>query len=163
MILALAVPLAACGSAPSPHDKAREDAAAIAEVKAAQDDRPPVAAITLLPLGTSAAEKYDGGGSGCSLTVSPDGAAVLALGPRRAVIKTGPYPTMLASDPGSAKMPLDTWAHYVGKDLSVTVEKGAGTGAVPGVDALEWPARVTVRDAWDRMVYTGSGTLRCGA
>lgn len=161
--LGLLALLAACDAAPSPRQQASEDAAAIARVKAAQDERPPVEAVTLLHVPADDAGQIGASSAGCRLTVDQGGDPVVIAGPRRAVIRTGTAVTTLAADEGSAKLPLGTWSHYVGKGLSISLEKGAGSGAAPGIDALEWPARVTVRDAWSRIVYTGTGTLSCGA
>ena len=52
-------------------------------------------------------------------------------------------------------------AHYVGKSHSLTLARAAGDGTAPGIESLDWPAVLTIRDAWDQIVFTAPGTLRC--
>ncbi len=155
----------ACKQAPTRAEQARADATAIAQVEAAQDVHPPVKAIELQPIAAADLEKYGLFGAGCGLVpgAPPAGDPVVVAGPKRATIKIGGRLMILASDPGATPLPLGAWSHYIGKAMTLTLAKGEGDGANPGSDRMRWNGAVTVRDQWDRMIYTAIGALECGA
>ncbi len=159
------VALAGCKQQISPRQQASDDAVAIAKAEAAQDSRPPIKAVSPEPLNALDMQKYGLGGVGCGLIpgAPPAGDAVVFAAPKRATLKLEGRLVSLASDPGSTPLPLGAWTHYVGKELSLKLEKTDGDGSNAGSDRMRWNGRMTVRDAWDRIVYTTVGALECGS
>ena len=164
LILVAAVAVGACEKPTDERRQAAQDARDIAQVEAAQDNRPPVAAVSPQSITVADRDGYGLHGIGCGLIpgAPPAGDPVVVAGPQRALLKLDGRLTMLASDPGSAAMPLGTWTHYVGKERSLTLEKGPGDGANPGSERMRWPGKLTVRDVWNRVIFTIDGTLECG-
>ena len=151
----------ACRDKPTAAEQAAADDRAVAMVEAAQDRHRPIQ--PLAPQIFSAreiAEQHFAAG-GCGFERTGEAQPIVLIGPERALMKLGDRPAMFASDPGGPQGPVGIWEHYVGKGLSLRIERGGGDGVDPGQDALQWPARLTVRDEFDRIVFVTSGLLRC--
>jgi hypothetical protein len=161
LISALALLAAACQREPDPAQKAAEDAKAVAMVEAAQDQHGPPRPLSPQPITGQDIEKNRLFGAGCAFAPEGWGDPVLLTRPKAAAMNLDRRLATLASDPGGQQFPLGTWEHYVGKGLSLRLEKAAGDGAVPDEEALRWPAKLTVRDEYDRIVYIAAGTLTC--
>ncbi|MBB3861003.1 hypothetical protein GGQ88_002275 [Novosphingobium hassiacum] len=142
-------------------DSEQTDEQAIAAVNAAQDVRPPVQPITpqviLYPdittnklHGTGCAFVADGGGMGAVLLAQGD----------RAYIKLADKIVALASDAGSANMPLGSWSRYTGKEYALVVK---ADGPVPASDAARFDGGLVITDAFERPVYQARGSFQCRA
>lgn len=154
--------LSACQPAKSPAEKAREDARAVAMVEAAQRQVPPP--VPLDPEPITLADIESGHLEPACRFVSAgstDGSPVLLVNDRRALMKSEASFLSLAADGGSPAIAPGLKAHYVGKAQSLVLERGPGPGTHPGEDGMRWPAKVSVRDAWDQLVYAGTGELSC--
>lgn len=164
-LLALMVMLAACADEPSPAEKAREDARAIAMVERAQNTAPPPVPIEPQPITAADIEKNNLYGAGCSLVpvTQPGGDPVLIANERRALMKLGGRFVTFAADPGSGPLALGARSHYVGKAQSLFVQKTPGDGTRLGEESIRWDGSVVVRDAHDQLVYTTSGEIICGS
>ena len=161
-LLAAVVLLGGCGQGAPSEDQKRRDAKDVAAVEAIQKIAPP---IKLLPLQAITAEEITAknlGGEGCSF--GPDSAHPLALAlVGRAMIKFDDKIELLLSDSGGTKLAAGAWEHYVGKEYTLTVKRAGGKETASVAVSTEFPGELTVRDAWDRVVYSGQGTLNCGA
>lgn len=162
-LLGICLLATACKPAPTPEEKAAADARDIAMVEAAQERHPPLQPLSPQPITAGDIERLGLLGKSCGFV--PDGQRdpmMLAFENKAALLLDG-RATMLASDGGGPAGPLGTWQHYVGKAISLRVTRAGGDGVEPGSDALEWAAVLTLRDEFDRIVYTRPGKLRCGA
>ena len=168
--IGLAVPLlsilalGACQPARSPAEQARDDARAVAMVEAAQTKLPPPVPLDPEPISPDDIEAAQLEPA-CRFALAGSGAAppVLLVNARRAMIKSEARFIALAADSGSPAIAPGIRAHYVGKAQSLVLERSPGDGAHPGEDGLRWPARVTVHDAWNQLVYAATGELVCPA
>ena len=154
--------LPACQPAKSPAEQARDDARDVALVEAAQRKVPPPVPLDPEPIG---ADEMAAGRFGPTCRYVSTGATaanpVMLVSDRRTLIKSSARFIALAADAGSPAIGPGIRTHYVGQSHSLVLEPGPGTGTQPGTDALKWPVRVSVRDAWDQLVYAGSGELVC--
>lgn len=158
-ILALTLLAAACG--PSPEDKAREDAAAIAAVNAAQNRLPPIKALSLEQFTPGDFARMDDTGASCAFYAETR--AIAMARPSYGWIKLEGELMRLVSDSGSATGPLGTRTHYTGRALSLRIEPSDAT-AVDSVEPRQaGSARLVVYDSWDRAVFTVAGSTRCAA
>jgi hypothetical protein len=150
-----------CGKEPTAAEKKAADDRAVAMVEAAQDRHPPIQPLAPQAFTPKEIEEQGLAASGCTLERPGETQPIALLRPQRALMKLAGRPMVFASDPGGPQGPLGTWEHYVGKGLSMRLEREPGDGIRAGRDALQWPARLTVRDEFDRIVYVTSGLLRC--
>ena len=160
---AAALALAGCDKPQTQAQQAAEDARAIAQVEAAQKQRPPVVPIELAAMGQPDFEKNNLFGAGCAFVPAGGGiGAVLLTRERRAYIKIGAKVVSMSSDPGGAKMPMGTWEHYVGNEYSLRLTH---SGASPAVteELLRWPGHLTIEDTDKRAVYDSAGEVQCGS
>ncbi|MFT4027326.1 MAG: hypothetical protein QM676_11065 [Novosphingobium sp.] len=162
LLLLAVLALAACDK-PTPAEKAADDARDIAMVEAAQHNYGPPVALDPSPITLADRERARLIGAGCSFEAEGQSDPVLIAQPKHAVMKLGRELTAFASDNGSTQLPLGTWAHYVGKEGSLRINKAAGEGGLGGQGGVEWQATLTVTDQHDRTVYSSPGRLRCGA
>lgn len=155
----------ACKDEASKQEQARQDVRDVAQVEAAQKIHPPLAALRLEPIAFADIEAHNLFGAGCSLTPKAEVLSdpVVLADSERAVIKLTGQMVLLAADRGSAAMPYDSVTHYVGKAQSLLLEKDPGEGQKHGEESMRWNGRVTIRDAYDRMVYRSDGWFDCGA
>lgn len=163
--LAAVVLLAGCGERePTPAEKAAKDARDIALVEAAQQSKPPPEAIEPAALTAAEADRY-GASTHCAFVPADSSGPrpILLAGEDRAWLKVGERVHGFAADRGSSRLAGGAWPHYDGKDRSLSIEQEPGDGVTLGDDRLRWAATLTVRDAWDQVVYRRSGDLECGA
>ena len=158
-ILALTLLAAACG--PSPEDKAREDAAAIAAVNAAQNRLPPVKTLSLAQFTPDDFARMDDTGASCAFYA--ESRAIAMARPSYGWIKLEGELIQLVSDSGSAAGPLGTYSRYTGRALSLRIEPAGAAAAATMQTRLEMPAMISVFDQWDRVVFGLAGYMRCAA
>lgn len=154
--LALGLTLATgCHKSLSPEEQKRKDAADVAAVEAIQKIEPPIKPVKLLPITPEEITAKNLSGAGCRFsTTSPAEPLALAL-VGRAVIKVDDHIVLLIADNGGAKLELGAWEHYLGKDYTLTLKPGAAPDQPVG--------ELTVRDAWDRVIYSARGRIDCSA
>jgi hypothetical protein len=163
--LALILPfvLAACASEePSAAEKEAHDEAKIAAVEQAQEIPP--TPISLEPIAYPDIEKHDLFGASCAF--APDGgglgALVLAM-EKGAYIKLDGKIERLAPDPGSPELPLGARGKYDGKRNSLILDLAEGEGEQEGMETVNFPARLVVRNERDQVVYEADGVAQCGS
>lgn len=156
--------LGGCEQPVDPAVQARKDARDIALVEAAQRSKPPPRAIAPQAIAGSEVSAGRLPAAACRLRTAeaPLADPILLADDRRAYIKVDGRLTTLAADVGSERAGATLFRHYVGKSHSLTVDRAPGAGDHLGNDRLRWPARVTIRDAWDQVVFVSSGELTCG-
>ena len=155
--------LSGCERSLSPAEQKRKDAADVAAVEAIQKVAPPIKPINLQRITLEEITAKNLSGAGCSFsTTSPAEPLVLAL-VGRALIKVDDNIVMLISDNGGAKLEMGAWEHYLGKQYTLTIKRVPGDGKPAGAESVRYSGEVTVRDAWDRVVYSSQGLLDCGA
>ena len=151
--------LAACDKGPTAEEKASQDAVDVARVEAAQSyspDAQPLSPQRLQP------EEMSGdhfSGSGCFF--APDGAdgqVIAAAAHETAYLKLDGDLRVFASDKGSPVQPFGMWSRYQGREHVLDFQT---SGAENAGRRGERPGRLTIRDAYDRVVYSAAGTLRC--
>jgi hypothetical protein len=163
-LIVLALLVAACGSEPSPEEKARSDAAAVATVQAAQDRHPPMQPITPEPITFEDIEQHGLFGAGCSFL--PDGTqvdrpVVLTL-PQKGVFKLGGKLMVLAANSGSAELPYGSRAKYAGRTHALRLAEEGGDDAPSSGKMGRWRGSVIFTDQFERPVFTAKGTFDCG-
>lgn len=151
----LAAALAGCGGEPSPEEKARADARAVAFVEAAQNVAPPMA--ELVPQAITSADADEGGNAEARCDFVEDGgmAPVLLVMEDTVTLKLDGAMRAFAADKGSPELPFGGWTRYGGRKQIIDLQTIDGQAPV-------WRGRVTVRDGSDRVLYSKTGTLRCG-
>ena len=151
--------LAACAPQQTAAEKRAAEDRAIAQVNAAQSVKPPPALITPQPILFADIQKHDLFGAGCAFAPGNSMGAVLLTRAKIAYLLIDGHPVGFASDPGSAKLPLDTVSRYVGKDMALSLTRAADVAA----DATRWTAHLVVTDPFDRVVYEADGQVQCAA
>ena len=142
-------------------DSEQTDEQAIAAVNAAQDAKPPVKPIAPQAILYPDIEQNKLHGTGCAFVAEGGGiGAVLLAQGDRAYIKLEGKIVALASDAGSAKMPLGSWSRYTGKDYALVVR---ANGTVPAIDANRFDGGLTITDPFERPVYQARGNFQCRA
>lgn len=162
IVLAALMLLGGCGSKVSPEEQKRRDAQDVAAVDAIQKIPPPLKPLALQEITPEEITAKNLGGAGCSF--GPDSAHPFALAlVGRAMIKFDDHIELLLSDSGGTKLAAGAWEHYVGKEYTLTVKRIGAEAKLGVAVSTEFPGQLEVRDAWDRLVYSGQGTLNCGA
>ena len=155
--------LSGCGQSSTPEEQKRSDAADVAAVEAIQQVAPPIKPITLQPITLAEITAKNLSGAGCSFsTTSAAEPLVLAL-VGRAVIKFADDIVVLVSDNGGTKLEMGAWEHYVGKEYTLTLKRVPGAGQPVGEESTGYAGELTVRDAWDRVIYSAQGPLECAS
>lgn len=158
--LAILLPLAAltaCHKAPQ-----QSDAAAIAQVEAAQKERAPAREISPQVIDFFDITKGKLTGSGCNFVPDNGGmGAVLLAQEDRGIIKLDGAPVILAADKGSAKLPQHGWSHYTGREWALTLTRiDDGRGKTMGV-IDSFTGQLVITDADNRPVYNAKGNVQC--
>jgi len=157
-LLSLAL-LAGCNNGPTPEEQSLSDARDVAMVEAANDAKPPLKEVTPEPLLMPDIERYDLFGEACNYAPGTSlGTRVIAR-EADAFVKVDGEVQRLAADPGARELPMHTRTLYSGKDYSLRLalngesEEPAGAG--------DYEGSVTLRDAYGRVVYEGTGLAQC--
>ena len=157
--MALLLTLAACAPQKTAAEKRAEDDRAIAQVNAAQEIKPPPKPIDPQPILFADIQKFDLFGAGCAFAPGNSMGAVLLTRGKVATLLLDGRPLRFASDPGSVKLPLDTFSRYVSKELALSLTR---TGDETG-EATRWAGHLVVTDPYDQVVYEADGLVQCGA
>ena len=162
LLIGFSLVLSSCGgNEVSAEEQARIDAAKIAAVERAAI----LPAVPILPQAITFAdvEKNDLFGAGCNFmaTGSKD---ILALAlDDRAVLKLDGKFVRLAPDRGSPVGPLGSQSKYDGMAHSLKLEIDQSTGQQSGIETVDFPARMEVRNERDQIVFTSDGVVQCGS
>ncbi len=151
--------LAACAPEPTAAERRAADDRAIAQVNAAQTAKPPPQMIAPQAILFGDIQKYDLFGAGCAFAPGDSMGAVLLTRNKTAYIKIEDGLFRFASDPGSAKLPLDTFSRYVGKEMALSLTRADGGAG----EAARWAGHLVVTDAFDQVIYEADGQVQCGA
>jgi hypothetical protein len=147
--------LGACGE--NPERKRAADEADIAAVEAAQGRLPPLQALEPELLETEDLGRMDIGGAGCTIRLERDPARPLFVAAKAlGWMKRDGELIKLAADTGSTQSPGLTWSRYTGRELTVRIES-IQLSASPDMA----PVTVTIRDAYDRVIFRAAATRQC--
>jgi len=154
--------VAACGPDPTPEEQALADARDIAMVEAANEVMPPLKEVTPDPILYPDIERFDLFGEACNYAPGTSLATRVVARPSDAFLKIEGSVHRLAADPGSRALPQNTRTLYSGKEYALRLEiNGAGEAAAGG--ATDYEGSVTLRDEFGRVIYEGTGLVRCAA
>jgi len=157
-LLALAL-LAGCDNGSTAEEQELSDARDVAMVEAANDAKPPVKEVTPEPLLMPDIERYDLFGEACNYAPGTSlGTRVIAR-EADAFVKIDGEVERLAADPGARELPMHTRTLYSGKSYSLRLALN-GDGAEPNGSG-DYEGSVTLRDAYGRVVYEGTGLAQC--
>ena len=120
--------LAACSPDPNSAAQKAADDRAVAQVEAIQRQKPPPRAINPQPILFADIQKFNLFGAGCAFAPGDSMGAVLLTRAKAGFIKLGDGMVRFAADPGSAALPLDPRAHYVGKAMSLSLTRSDTSG-----------------------------------
>ena len=151
--------LAACAPDQTAAEKRAEEDRAIAQVNAAQAAKPPPQMIAPQPILFADIQQHKLFGAGCAFAPGGSMGAVLLTRAKVAYIKLDDRPVRFASDPGSAKLPLDTFSRYVGKEMALSLTRSTGDAD----QATRWAGHLVVTDPLDQVIYEADGQVQCGA
>jgi hypothetical protein len=165
VVIAMLLLLPACEREPTPEEQAKADARDIAMVEAAQNRKPPLIPVQPGQITFGELQQNRMTGAGCAFLPNggEDGNPVLYGDASRAVMKLNGDFEVFASDKGSAEQPYGTRAHYSGKAYDLRLTSEPGEGRPSGEESATWDAGITLRDRFNRIVYSANGTLSCGA
>ena len=159
-LILVALALSSCG--PSAEEQARQDAADVAEVRANQI--PPPEQLSPEPILYPDIEQNDLFGAGCNFVAEGGGMGAIALAkPDVGYMKRSGKLLTFAADKGSAQQPLGSWRKYDGKKYGFILDLESKTGEQAGIETVNFPARLTVRDGRGQKVYESVGTAQCGS
>lgn len=104
-------------------------------------------------------------GSRCTLPVDPDGHAIPQLVTMGSYgwIKLDGELIRLAADTSSQPGYGKTWSRYTGKQLTLRIEPTESRAAPVTANGVHRLVRLTVRDAWQRVIYEKSVWQACAA
>jgi hypothetical protein len=161
------LPFALCFLLGACHHRAERDRVtddrAIAEVEAAQRQKPPTNPIA--PEAILSADLQAGkiAGAGCAFAPDTSTGPILLAKASTAYLKLDGHVVRLASDPGSTPMPLGTWSHYTGKAYAARLESDGDVEPNGADKSVQGPGRLTVTDPYDQVIYQAAGSVQCGS
>lgn len=162
LILSLALATAACGEPEmSPAEKARQDEADVAAVKAAQV--PPAAPVNPDPILYPDIEKYDLFGAGCNFAPKGSIGAIAFAQPAHGYMKIDDKLVAFAPDAGSGDLPLGAKGKYTAGGYSFTLDVAQEEGEQVGSETVDFPAKFVLRNDRDQIVYESMGLAQCGS
>jgi hypothetical protein len=155
--------LAACGEPElTPEQKNAIEERKIAAVEAAQNIPPET--VDLQAITFADIEQHDLFGAGCSFTAEGRGGSVLALANETgAYIKVDGRMHRLAPDAGSPALPLGARGKYSGKEHAMVLDLAEGEGEQSGVETVDYPGRLELRNGRDQVVFGANGVAQCGS
>ena len=152
--------VAACG--PNADQRKAADEADVEAVEAAQNRLPLLQPMKPEPLMQEDIARVDATGPGCMVRLG-EGLAppVLVTVGSFGWLKLGGAIVKVASDSGSERGPADTWTRYTGKQATLRIEYAPGDIQASGLENSSHLVIITMRDAYDRVIYRGQGLQTC--
>lgn len=167
--------IAGCGQELTPEEQAAKDERDIAMVERANEAGPPVRELSPDPILLPDVERYDLFGHACNYAPGTSlGTRVIAR-ETDAWMKIGGEMVRFAADSGSRALPGKTRSLYSAKEYALQLaldDQKATQEVAPAEDTAtpsetsettDYEGTVTLRDAWGRVVYEGSGLAQCGS
>lgn len=162
LLLIAVLALAGCGEPElSPAEKARQDEADIAAVKATQV--PPPSPVSPDVIGAPDIEKYDLYGAGCAFAPEQSIGAIALVDGTRGSMKIDGKLIPFAPDAGSGDLPLGAKGKYTAGGFSFTLDLAEEEGKQSGMETTDFPARFVLRNDRDQIVFESNGTAQCGS
>jgi hypothetical protein len=154
--------LGACAEELSSEDQALRDAEALAAVERANSIEPPLREVVPETILYPDIERHDLFGAACSYAPGTSlGARVIAR-QADAFMKIDGEIVRFAADPGSRELPLQTRSLYNGREYSLRLQvDGEGVPTASSGEGTGYEGSIHLRDQWDRVVYSGSGSVSC--
>ncbi|GGD93713.1 hypothetical protein GCM10011515_11890 [Tsuneonella deserti] len=137
------------------------DEADVAAVEAAQV--PPPTPVQPGTIGMPDIEKFDMFGAGCSFAPGKGIATVALLQAERGFMKIDNKIVVFAPDAGSGDLPLGAKGKYTGGAWSFILDLASEEGKQSGIETVNYPARLVLRNDHDQIVYQEDGTAQCGS
>jgi hypothetical protein len=165
-----ALALTGCGPEPNPDEQAMADERDVAMVEQANKAMPPLKQISPEPILLPDIERYDLLGETCSYAPGTSlGARVIAR-EADAFMKIDGEIERFAADPGARELPAHTRSVYNSKGYALVLALRDTSPDPDGEPAPETSAgrgnyegSVTLRDAYGRVVYEGTGLAQCAS
>lgn len=145
------VVLASCGEAEPAVGPVQSDAQAVSMVEDANAVIPPAVAILPEPILAADIEAQDMFGATCSYTVRTVPTPILMVRDTDAFMKLNGETIRFAADPGSRELLNSTRSLYNAREYALRLALTNGQGTI------------SLRDAWDREIFSGTGAAQCGA
>lgn len=156
------VALAACQGEMSEEERAAADAAAAERVREANDAPPPMVEIVPDAIGYPEMEANDLLGLACAYAPGTSMGARVIARETDAYMKIDGEMERFVADPGSRELPAKTRTLYNSREyvLRLAIEDEVAQGEI---EDTNYEGTIWLYDRWDRIVYTGTGTVNCGA
>lgn len=161
----MALALSACSGEPSEEERAaqaREDAAAIEAVEAAQT--PPPQPLNLSAITFPDIERENLFGTGCNFAPAGGGMGAIAIAQGEAgYLKVDNRVERFAPDTGSTELPYGTRERYTSTSRSFRLIVDTSEAQQSGYETMDYRGRLLIRDSRDRVVYEADGIVQCGS
>jgi len=158
-LLMVSLSIVACTDEVSPEEQDLRDAQAVAMVERANSVEPPLEEVVPETIEEADVERYDIKGAGCSYAPGTSLGVRVVARQADAFMKVNGEIIRFAADPGARALPQETRSLYNGRAYSLRLEL-LDEAAEPTADApLE--GTISLRDRWDRVVYSGTGQVIC--
>lgn len=164
LLALLAMGVAACGDEVSPEQQAADNRVLSDLVREANDNPPPLDEVVPEPILYDDIEANDLYGLSCAYAPGTSMGARVIAREVDAFMKIDGELVRFAADPGSRELPANSRTLYNGRTYSLRLEiaeepnEASLDGGVQSFEGTMW-----LRDRFDRVIYTGSGTVQCGA
>ncbi|MCL6251102.1 hypothetical protein M3P36_08610 [Altererythrobacter sp. KTW20L] len=151
--------LAGCAEEISPQEQEMRDAQAVAALERANSVQPPLTEVVPETIEAEDVERYDIKGASCSYAPGTSLGVRVVARQADAFMKVDGEVLRFASDPGARALPMETRSLYNGRSYSLRLEL-ANEDAAPAA-GTRMEGTITLRDRWERVVYSGSGQVTC--
>lgn len=160
-IPAMACLLVSCSEELSEAEQAEADAAIADRVRQANENGPPVEQVVPDVIGYPDMEANDLLGLACAYAPGTSMGVRVIARETDAYMKIDGEMVRFAADPGSRELPANSRTLYNGREyaLRLAIE---GDGEPDEIESTTYQGTMWLYDRWDRVVYTGSGTVSCG-
>lgn len=154
--------LAGCGDDLSAEERAARDAAMAERVRAANETPPPLVEIVPEAIGYPEMEANDLLGLACAYAPGTSMGARVIARESDAYMKIDGEMQRFAADPGSRELPANTRSLYNSREYTLRLEQEDEI-AEGEIEDTTYGGTIWLYDRWDRVAYTGTGTVNCGA
>jgi len=160
-VCAVALACCACSETLTQEEQEQRDREAKALVEQANAVEPLVCEVVPETILYPDIERHDIYGASCAYAPGTSlGARVIAR-QADAFMKIDGEIVLFAADPGARELPYGTRSLYNGREYSLRLEI-AGDGMQSGEEVMEYEGTINLRDQYDRVIYSGTGTAQCG-